>query len=544
MKPQDIEGDLEETWSFLMESDEIVGLPYSQSVEYLGILIDISLDLERHEGLSRARDWVEELQSRELASQQRALLHYFSSNIWANLASLGRRATRERAGGDEEDVRQEVWSWEKLESEKQIFHLRAGLLEDEFSKLPELRQCQILTNLANLYDTVGRFVEAIEYWRRAVDIVPSFGMALGNMGIGLTHYAYAMYDPGHRNVFLQKALPYLQSAREAQLHTDARLAFEDKISEIVDQLPEDMRDQAFDMTGYSLGDSELEVEYRQWCLRRGLFLNPLNDLGPYPIGGRDILTAPSIVYGLSEAPSYHGMFNQIKQEFVSARYFYYQGISSTSVHFSDKDVLLYNTLDYPLYSLASERIKAAFRITYSLFDKISYLLNAYLALDIPERRVNFRTIWYKNQQRSKGLKPKFQNRQNWPLRGLFWLSKDLFENQEGFKDSTEPDARDLSDIRNHLEHKYLKLHSESLRSDTSVDEATPTATSFRDDLAFSLYHRDFESKTLRLLKLARAAIIYLSLSLHREEYLRREGSDSARKVVGQRLDIWRDEWKV
>lgn len=541
MKPQDIEGDLKETWSSLMKLDGITELPYSQSVEHLGILIDLSLDLECVEGLMYAQGWVKELWSRELTGQQRALLHYFSSNIWANILSLGRGANQKEAGSDEEVVRQEVWSWEKPELEKQIFHLRAALLEDEFSKLSEFRQCQILTNLANLYDTVGRFVEAIEYWHRAVCLIPTFGMALGNMGIGLTHYAYSMYDPGHFNVFLQRALSCLESARETQLHPDAKQAFEGKISEITILLPEIMRDQDFDVMSHSLGDSEPEVEYRQWCLTNGLFLNPLNDLGPYPIAARDIFTAPSIVYGLGEAPSYHGLFNQIKQEFVSARYFYYEGVKSTSVHFSDRDVLLYNTLDYPLYSLASERIKASFRITYSLFDKITYLLNAYLALGIPERQVNFRTIWYKNQQRSEGLKPGFQNRENWPLRGLFWLSKDLFENQEGFKDSTEPDARDLSEIRNQLEHKYLKLHSESLWNRSAVDEA---ASMFRDDLAFSVYHRDFERKTLRLLKLARAAIIYLSLSLHREEHLRWKGADSTRKTVSQRLDIWRDQWKV
>jgi hypothetical protein len=538
----------EETWTFLMTSEGLMDLPYSQSVEYLGTLIDLSLDLRRDEGLTRAQTWAENLSAQELTSQQRALLHYFSSNIWANIAHLRKVAIQEKTREDEEAIRREVWGWEQAETERQIFHLRAALMENDFCELPEVRQCQILTNLANLYDTVGRFVEAIEYWRRAVSIIPSFEMALGNMGVGLTHYAYSLYDPGHRNVFLQRALSYLESALTTQLHPSARQSFENKRLEIIAQVPSDMQNQDFDLTGYSLGDSELEVEYRQWCLANGLFLNPLNDIGSYPIAAQDIFTAPSVVYGLSEAPHYHGYFNQLKQEFVSARYFYYEGIKATSVHFSDKDVLLYNTLDYPLYSLASERVKVAFRMAYSLFDKISYLLNAYLTLGIPEKQVKFGTIWYRRQQRKKGLKPEFENRQNWPLRGLFWLSKDLFEDKEGFKDSTEPEARDLAEIRNHLEHKYLKLHSESLSGfgSNSIDTETVSESSsmFRDNLAFSLYHGDFETKTLRLLKVARAALIYLSLSIHCEEYLRQQESDSSRIIVGQELDIWRDEWKL
>jgi hypothetical protein len=403
--------------------------------------------------------------------------------------------------------------------------------------------------LANLYDEIGRFVEAIEYWNRAISNIPSFGMALGNMGIGLTHYAHSLYDPGHRNIFLQRALSCIEIALETPLHPSAKQSFERKREQILAQLPSEAQDQEIDMTGYSIGDSEQETEYRQWCFTNGLFLNPLNDLGAYPIAAQDVFTAPSIVYGLSETPYYHGLFNQLKQEFVSARYFYYEGIKATSVHFSDKEVLLYNTLDYPIYSLAAEKIKVAYRMAYSLFDKIAYLLNAYLALVIPERRISFRTIWYRNQQRRNGLKAEFENHPNWPLRGLFWLSKDLFEDQEGFKDSTEPDARDLAEIRNHLEHKYLKLHSEllwELRPNSTGDEATPDAfLMFRDDLAFSLYHRDFESKTLRLLKIARAAMIYLSLSIHREEYLRQQQEpDSRETIVGQNLDIWRDEWKV
>jgi LA2681-like HEPN len=41
---------------------------------------------------------------------------------------------------------------------------------------------------------------------------------------------------------------------------------------------------------------------------------------------------------------------------------------------------LYNTLDYPTYSVAIEKVKAAYRLAYSLFDKIAFFLNAYLDL--------------------------------------------------------------------------------------------------------------------------------------------------------------------
>ncbi len=187
-------------------------------------------------------------------------------------------------------------------------------------------------------------------------------------------------------------------------------------------------------------------------------------------------------------------------------------------HFSDRDVLLYNTLDYPSYSLAVEKVKASFRMVYSLFDKIAYFLNEYLDLSIPKKRVSFKTLWYEAHNKKKGVRPDFQKRQNWPLRGLFWLSKDLFEDNLGFKESIEPDAQELHDIRNHLEHKYLKLHEGLWHGPPSDNDKASFALA--DTLAFSMDRREFEAKTLRLIKMARAALIYLSLAIHCEEQRR------------------------
>jgi hypothetical protein len=115
------------------------------------------------------------------------------------------------------------------------------------------------------------------------------------------------------------------------------------------------------------------------------------------------------------------------------------------------------------------------------------------------------------------------------LRGLFWLSKDLFD--ESFRSCTEPDAADLNTIRNHLEHKYLQLHLEWV-----------AAGSAANGLGYALWRSDFQAKALRVLKLVRATLIYLSLAVHREERLRRASKPGGR--VGKMfLDTWDDDWK-
>ena len=140
-----------------------------------------------------------------------------------------------------------------------------------------------------------------------------------------------------------------------------------------------------DLDGHEVGASEEERAYRIWCLDNKLFLNPLNDLGAHRIAARDILHLPPFVAPIDEPPSLLGLFNQLKQEFVTARWLYYDGTRGKGVHFADRDVVLLNTLDYPTYSIAIEKVKAAYRLAYSLFDKIAFFLNAYLDLSWTKR---------------------------------------------------------------------------------------------------------------------------------------------------------------
>jgi hypothetical protein len=174
-------------------------------------------------------------------------------------------------------------------------------------------------------------------------------------------------------------------------------------------------------------------------------------------------------------------------------------------------------------------------------DKIAYFVNDYLALGIPDHRVSFRSLWYEQGDRRKLLRPDLRQRENWPLRGLFWLSKDLSEDAPGFREALEPDARDIALIRNHLEHKYLKLHDELWCGPGDAD--AKVLSFLTDSLAKSMYRSDFAAKTLRLMKAARAALIYLSLAVRREELSRESSRDPSKIIVPNPLDVWEDDWK-
>jgi hypothetical protein len=197
----------------------------------------------------------------------------------------------------------------------------------------------------------------------------------------------------------------------------------------------------------------------------------------------------------------------MKQEYVSARWLLYEGLTSTTPHFSDRDVLLAATEPKPSLSLSIEKRKAAYRISYSLFDKIGFFLAAYMELGIPEKQITFRTLWRTGD--NKPIRKEFDLTGNWGFCALYWLGKDFLENDND--EVAEPQARGLSDIRNHIEHKYLRV--------TVAESLTPPP----DDLALVVSRDHFQAKAVHLLKLARSALIYLAIGVGLEE-LRREPS--------------------
>ncbi|HWH84723.1 MAG TPA: LA2681 family HEPN domain-containing protein [Burkholderiaceae bacterium] len=506
------------------------GLPPDDALQAIAQLVDHALDQGDLSLTLRALNWCEQTESRLTSDGQRILLDYFRANAWAH-----RQGTRH-------SDRSAAWAWDQEELQQQVFFLRRARNSPAFDELPLLRRCQILTNLANQLDTVGRFIEARMLWSKALRENPKFWMARANRGRGLMHYAQALYDPGHAAVFAFEAHKDLA---EALQHIDEhpelgdpglRTYFADAAQGIerhfdLDRIAADYRPDQFE-----LGDGEDERRYRKWCLRETLFLNPLNDLGPNSIAARDVLTLPDFVTAVGEPPVLVGFFNQLKQEFVSARWLYFEGIKAEAVHLSDRDVLLYNTLDYASLGLGVEQVKIAFRMSYSLLDKIAFFLNHYMKLGIPEKRITFRHVW--RDKESGPVRAEFSNSENWPFRGLYWLSKDLVE--KDFKDVTESEARDLHDLRNHLEHKHVKVHSMIVPTGPAAGSARDP---FLDNLAHSVSRDDLERRGLHILKLARAALIYLSLGMHKEECGRREraGPDSILAEIS--LTEMEDEWK-
>lgn len=412
-----------------------------------------------------------------------------------------------------------LWGWNNDEKISEILALRQALSEQGFPKIDSLFQCKILTNLGNSLNHLGRFVEALKYWDKVLAINPNFAIALGNKGVGLVSYARSLYDHGHAGILVENAKINLErvisgdALWDSGSQPDAKEYFSQYLEYSKNILSDIEYNFEFDLNQYSLGDTDNEVNYRQWCLNNRLFLSPLNDaIISQSAAAQDVMHLPSHTYGIEESPRFPNYYNLLKQEYVTARHMLYKGINCDTQHSSDNEVLLLDGFDGVQFGYRAEQLKIAYRLAYSMFDKIALFLNDYFSVGLKARAVCFRKIWGEKNQESKAfeLYPCFSDCQNWPLRGLYYLSKDLFD--KDFLDVSLPDSHELAKLRNLTEHRFLSLQIYPV-SVQNTETHTYITTS------------DFEKKTLRILSMAREALIYLSLAMYREEELRSQNKD-------------------
>ena len=473
----------------------------NEAIVQIGIEIDNAFLEKDERKLKNCLSIAQSLRDECVNPDEVAVLEYYSGNVWADLDIV------HSVGTDQ------LWFYKRDEHIKAIVSFRKCVMTHNVSD--QIRKnifLQAYTNLGNMFSESGRIIYAIECWEKALEIEPTFGMAGCNLGHGLIYYASYQYDENHKALIFRRAYKLLQAySHQPNIPIEAQTRFDADIAFILKTFGKDYLLEKNDFKEFSLGRTNKEKSYKKWVLDNGLFLNPLNDLFFDTAIAHDVISLPNMLVRDYSAPVFQGFFNQIKQEYLTARYLFYNykfELSEEDLHFSDKGRHLINTFDYPQHGFRYEQLKNSFKMLYSLFDKIGYFLNEYFKLGKDQNKVYFKNIWFKN----KNINTNIEKLKNNPLRGLYFLSKDLFSNDGSDKEyleAADPEANKIYDLRNNLEHKYCKIHW--LRPDEPKEE-------LRDDtLAYTITEDEFSEKTYKLLHFVREAVIYLSLAVHVEE---------------------------
>lgn len=480
-----------------------------QQLSEFGLIVDRACDLGDEQELliiiAINSEYVETLNS----SIEKTTLYYFLANAWSGLRNIRHKENL-----------LSVWNYEQDEINHEIIYLRKAKKENSFSELTIEYQCSILTNLANIFSHVGRAVYALRLYTQALSIEKDFYMARANRGLCYLSYMRLDYDENHKVIFAKLAYDdltqaskylefYIKNGIEVEYHSELKAQFDMQIQGIEYHVQKDFLSANLELGDFSFGESKVEQDYRRWGVSNSLFLSSMNDIGNHSIAAHDPLSLPNLLLEVDCGfPKYITYFNQMKQEYITYRHLLYEGIREKTNKFYDENTALTDDYDYNLYDINTEKIKLAFRGFYSIFDKIAYFLNEYF--DLPHgEKIDFRTVW-KNSINYKELNPKFDGLSNLALRGLYFISKDLFspKDNKSFITVVEPEAEKINDIRNHLEHKFISVKILAMKQYDTLD--------IREKIQY-ITQDDLEGKTLHLARLVREAMIYLSFAVHIEE---------------------------
>lgn len=500
--------------------------PFSEKAKKLAEKFDfatINKDIEKLEKL--LKDAENMLDGENSASQ--ASIYYSIGTAYSDFADL--------AGvSGEESIKKQLFCFRKS-----IKLIETDEYADEKYRPYVLELKQVLyTNYANLLDRCGRKIAAIEQYKKVISINRDFGMANGNLGRAYQHYGMLEYDDGHRDLFHYFAYHHLDRAihsDDPSIYPEAKDLFKAVINRYHSEYIEKVLKPDLSFSQYICEDPE-ENEYQNWCLSNGLFLNTLNDL---PIVEScfacDVIQLPNMIVSIDAKPIFHGMFSQLKQEYIYARYIYYSTLESeVEPHFADKETYIKTHTDYAQYSIRLEKLKTAFKTLYGLFDKIAFFLGHYFDLGIKERDINFRSIWKNSSGHGRNVyqhKNILDPHQNFALSSLYWISKDFFEK---FENSPNPELKRIKDIRDSLEHKYVKINDAFFEDE--VEE-------YGDGLALYVSDRELYDVTFMLLKILREAIINISLCVNIAEEPKREAS-KGKPIIPIHLMDYEDDWKL
>ena len=463
-------------------------------------------------------------------------LLYYQSNTYAGIVSL------------KHDAATDVWDWKQSDGVNNLLCLRRAISEPSFGSNPA-RACQIRTNLANRLKSLGRPIAANEQWLKALEIEPQFAKALTNRAKGMAFFASMVYDPDHTVMLLAAARASFDAALDECAVWDSGdrdsiapglIQERERVARSLTEEGYDEHFEHFDTTQQSLGSTDEERSYRRWCLGERLFLNPLNEAYTESVAANDVLHLPSHTYRADEPARFPSYFNLLKQEYVSARYRLYRAVHQDDPDFVMRDVLMLGGDGSQVLGHCTEDLRSAFRSAYSIFDKIGLFLNDYFRIGLKPREVNFRQIWVEKPKGSDvNLRPMFEDRPNLPLRGLYFLSKDLFD--PDLVEVAEPDADDLDRLRNQIEHRFLSLQRGQEMSSKEIYRRNQIEHRFLSlqllpEMVSNETHQwitidELQGRALRLLKMAREALVYLSLAMHREETLRQQDCDDDGRLV-------------
>ena len=195
---------------YLMRLKSFDELDAEDIVVGLGILFEQGRALGETKFIKKGLEMGANIEFGDFFLEQIQAFHFNMANGWSYLHGIT---------GPKKHL--EIEEFQTRELEQQIIHLRLALsISDELPA--DTRKSEVLTNLGNLFNTIGRFSESLKYYREALEITPGFGQTLANYSNTVFGYARILYDGGQQTYFLKSAYEGLGDALKGKLYDETR----------------------------------------------------------------------------------------------------------------------------------------------------------------------------------------------------------------------------------------------------------------------------------------------------------------------------------
>ena len=384
-----------------------------------------------------------------------------------------------------------------------------SIVEDEGAEVN--LHLKALTDCGNSYDMVGRYCDALKHYDRALQIDPTFGMALGNRGMTLLRMASLVGE--HQSCVLHKAATTLDAAihnRESVLRNGGQSALDtfERQRGLISGSADPMRNVW--SPEIKLGDPHLD-----WCLQNDLFLHSspgcIKDSTEIldPISWKTIKVA-RVNLNVSYVNELIDGWNTIKEDYIVARYL---GWLATAADSPIRDqargvssrVWFVDTATYGLWDVRTGIGKQAQKASVDVLDKIAVFVHLYFGSG-KLRRLYFRGF---ANDKPNSLVSELAHALRRPggNRGLTALI-DLAGELDKDSDSQ---LKVSNKLRNAATHRFLNLH---LWGTPSSSEASEHAG-----------WRWFIEGLVWQLRFTKSAILYLADMIHIHER-RTDSTDS------------------
>ena len=370
----------------------------------------------------------------------------------------------------------------------------------------ELR-LKALTDCGNSFDIVGRYLDALDCYERALKLDSSFGMASGNRGITLLNVAPLM--GGHESHVLLQASAELDTAisdQERVLRCGGQSALDTfKRRRAALSVSEDLHHSAPEPSP-QLGDPHLD-----WCLRNQLFLHISLDCITAGSETLDAVTFRNFRLSLADdavldrANEIIDAFNTIKQDYIAARYLVWLAAAEDSpIQGQAKTITrrtsFWDTLNYADWGVRPGIGVQALKVALDTLDTIAVFVHLYFRSGRGMRDIDLRTLPYTDRSKKKlapplaeVLKPPEQNR---GLAALFDFSAELDE-------QSKSSLRALVQRRHAATHRFFAVHN----------EGAPHSSDWTEHVSWP----DLVQESLESLRITRGAILYLAQMIHIHE---------------------------